>query len=179
MLPETERDRDRGEAPASDLLLPSRRAHDRHFVILNDEKMVAWEMDARTWRFTFVSPHAVAVFGYPLQRWYDEPTFWQDTLLHPGDREWCVGYCSTASSECRDHAFLYRARAADGRVLSIKDVVKVLPDEAGRPALMRGIMEDVTGRSSASELVHATMTDYDAPDLEPARIVLTGEWWDT
>lgn len=172
-----------GAAPPADahggLLLPGREAHFRHLDLLRDAGTVAWEMDARTWRFTFVSPHAVPVFGYPLERWYEEPTFWQDVLLHPDDREWCVGYCSTASAECRDHAFHYRARRADGSGLWVKDVVKVIPDELGHPSRMRGIMVDVTPQiRRAGTRPRAEKLNYHAPELERYRIVLTGEWWD-
>ena len=62
----------------------------RQFVqLLQDLNAVVWEMDAQTWRFTFVSERAERIFGYTLQEWYDDPTFWQERLLHPEDRECC------------------------------------------------------------------------------------------
>ena len=64
---------------------------------------------------------AEKVFGYPVSRWLEEPTFWQDVLLHPDDREWCVHYCTVASGDCRNHAFIYRAVTASRDILWIKD----------------------------------------------------------
>ncbi len=110
---------------------------------------IVWEMDARTWRFTFVSDRAERLLGYPVRRWYDEPTFWQDVLLDPEDRDWAVDFCVTATNEARDHEFLYRARHADGQVVWLKDLVRVVRDEAGGARLLRGVMIDVTKEQTA------------------------------
>lgn len=112
---------------------------------------IVWEMDAQTWRFLFVSERAEHLLGYPVARWLDEPTFWQDTLLHPDDREWAVAFCSTATNEGRDHEFLYRARAADGRILWLKDVVRVVAAPDGTPSLLRGVMVDITREVEADQ----------------------------
>lgn len=158
-------------APLLDVA-PTSDAH-RHFVeTLQGLGAVLWEMDAQTWRFTFVSPRAERLFGYPLARWYDEPTFWQDVLLHPDDREWCVRYCTIASGECRNHAFLYRARRPDGGVLWIKDVVRVIADAEGRPGVMRGLMLDVTDEKREAPHLHGEALEYDSPELEELRRVL-------
>jgi PAS domain S-box-containing protein len=147
-------------------------SHRRFIELLHGLNAVVWEMDARTWRFTHVSPHAERVFGYPVTRWLEEPTFWQDELLHVDDREWCVSYCSIASNECRNHAFLYRARTADGRTVWVKDIVRVIPDAEGRPATMRGVMLDVTDDVAEGRYLRSAAIDYDAPELEEMRAVL-------
>ena len=161
-------------AEGGDLVLPVRTDQvQRQFVeTLHEVNAIVWEMDAVSWRFTYVSPRAERVFGYPLQRWYDEPTFWQDVLLHPEDREWCVFFCTRATGECRNHAFLYRARAADGRIVWVKDVVRVLPDEKGAASLMRGVMVDATDEAAERRHIHGGALDYDAPELADLRSVL-------
>jgi len=161
-------------SPDGDLVLPERsdRAHERFVEVLHDVNTVVWEMDARSWRFTFVSPRAERVFGYPLASWYDEPTFWQDRLLHPDDREWCVHFCTRATGECRNHAFLYRARKADGSIVWVKDVVRVLQDETGAASVMRGVMVDVSDEAAESRYIHGTAIDYDAPELADLRAAL-------
>lgn len=129
-------------------------------------------MEAATWRFTFVSERAERLFGYPIQRWYDEPTFWQDVLLHPADRDWCVSFCSAASRQCRNHAFLYRARTADGGDLWIKDVVRVIAGEGGGPAVMRGIMIDATEEVRGTHPLTSLELNYDAAELADLREIL-------
>ncbi|WP_204304145.1 PAS domain S-box protein, partial [Stenotrophomonas maltophilia] len=42
---------------------------------------IAWEMRLEENRFTYVSPHAERLLGYPLGEWL-QPGFWQRTL-HP------------------------------------------------------------------------------------------------
>ncbi|HEY9612358.1 PAS domain S-box protein [Allocoleopsis sp.] len=111
--------------------------------------VIIWEMDAATWKFTFVSDRAQDILGYPLSQWFDNPRFWQDQLLHPEDRDWCIHFCTTATHEARDHQFEYRAIAADGRVVWLKDLVRVVCEDNGRAKLLRGVMVDITKEKEA------------------------------
>ena len=36
---------------------------------------VLWQADVESWRFTYVTPQAVKLLGYPLEQWY-EKDFW-------------------------------------------------------------------------------------------------------
>ncbi|HEX6369912.1 MAG TPA: PAS domain S-box protein [Longimicrobium sp.] len=118
---------------------------------------IVWEMDARTWRFTFVSDRAEQLMGYPVRRWLEEEGFSQQVLLHPEDRDWAVDFCVTATGEARDHEFLYRTRAADRRIVWLKDLVRVVRDEAGAARLLRGVTVDVT-REKEAEACRAEMS---------------------
>lgn len=158
------------EGAAQDPIVADARTQQRFVEELQDVEPVVWEMDARTWTFTYVSERAERIFGYPLERW-TEPGFWQEVLVDPRDRDWCTGFCLTATNDRRNHAFLYRARTADGRTLWLKDVVRVLPDEEGAPTLLRGVMQDVT-RSYADSAAEGRALDFDDPDLAPLRRML-------
>src|SRR5205085_755845 len=98
---------------------------------------VVWEADAETFQFTFVSPRAERLLGYPVERWTTEPSFWADHL-HPDDRERAVAYCQECTREMRDHEFEYRMRKADGDDIHLRDIVTVVV-EGGRPTKLRGI----------------------------------------
>lgn len=111
--------------------------------------VIIWEMDAVTGKFTFVSDRAQDILGYPLSQWFDNPRFWQDQLLHPEDRDWCIDLCTTATHEARDHQFEYRAITADGRVVWLKDLVSVVCEQNGRAKLLRGVMVDITKEKEA------------------------------
>ncbi len=154
-----------------DPLLPRPGTQQRFLETLQALDAVVWEMDVETWTFTFVSERAERMFGYPLERW-TEPGFWQETLVDAEDREWCAGYCMAATREKRNHAFIYRARTADGRPLWLKDVVRVLADEDGRPALLRGVMVDVTREHPESVPAHERELEYDHPTLEELRRIV-------
>ncbi|MCU9949526.1 bifunctional diguanylate cyclase/phosphodiesterase [Pseudomonas sp. PDM13] len=101
---------------------------------------IAWEMDLTEHRFTYVSPHAERMLGYPLAAWL-EPGFWQRTL-HPEDAECAERFCLDEVSAGRDHSFDYRMLAADGRVFWIRDIVTL--DPQGDPHIIRGLMIDIT-----------------------------------
>ena len=104
---------------------------------------ILWEGDAKTFQFTFVSQAAERILGYPVARWY-EPNFWADVIVHPEDRDDAVAYCALATGQGRDHTFEYRARAADGRLVWLRDIVRVVPGAKGVPESLRGVMVDVT-----------------------------------
>lgn len=108
---------------------------------------IVWECDVRTWKFSFVSPQAELVLGYPVRHWLDEPDFWQ-THIHPDDRGWVMEYCLASSRDKRKYSFEYRMVAADGRTVWLQDIVTVELDEHG-PAILRGIMVDITERKQA------------------------------
>jgi PAS domain-containing protein len=103
------------------------------------EPHIVWECDASTFIFSFVSASAEEALGYPRRRWTDEPTFWADVVLHPEDRDESVSFCAAETGQCRDHAFEYRAKTADGRVVRLRDFVRVVAED-GRPRRLRGIM---------------------------------------
>lgn len=154
-----------------DPILPRAGVHQEFLKMLQDLDAVVWEMDAETWTFTYVSERAERMFGYALERW-TEPGFWQETLVDAEDRDWCTDYCLAATRENRNHAFIYRARTADGRALWLKDVVRVLSDEDGRPVLLRGVMVDVTGEVPESTPQRERELEYADPSLEPLRRIV-------
>ncbi len=113
-------------------------------------RVIVWEADAETFRFTFVSDHAEEILGYPVAQWLREAAFWVN-LIHPDDRERSVELRRQATAQGRDHDFEYRARAADGRVVWLRDVVRAAPDGTGRVRRLRGAMVDITERKQSEQ----------------------------
>jgi PAS domain S-box-containing protein len=111
--------------------------------LVNGLDAIVWEADAQTWKFHFVSQRAEQILGYPVRRWLEEPDFWTQ-VIHPDDRDWAVRLCKAACQQCADHDFEYRAVAADGRVLWLRDIVYVVTNQAGMADRLRGVMFDVT-----------------------------------
>src|SRR5262249_43908665 len=111
-------------------------------------RIIPWEADALTWRFTYVGPQAVEVLGYPLEAW-DEPDFWAQHI-HPDDREGVLGFCREASERRLEYDLEYRMVAADGRTVWLHDVVTVLHD-AGESNQHRGFLLDITDHRHAQE----------------------------
>lgn len=101
---------------------------------------ILWECDATTFVFSYVSPSAELALGWPTRSWITDTTFWAKTVVHEHDAEQAVSYCASETACDRDHAFEYRARTADGRVVRLRDVVRVVPPMEGHPKRLRGVM---------------------------------------
>jgi len=120
--------------------------------LLQDIDAIVWEADPETLQFTYVSRGAERLLGYSLEHWLTKPTFWLD-LIHPDDREDALAICRAAIQDCEDREFEYRVMAADGRVIWIRDIVRVVcrdeesdcPD-SGLAIAVRGVMLDVSDR---------------------------------
>ena len=110
---------------------------------------IVWEADPQTFTFTFVSKQAERILGYPLEQWFEGPSFWPDHM-HPDDRDWAVKFCVDATARGEDHQFEYRMISADGRVVWLNDIVTLhtAPDQS---LILRGLMVDITERKQAEQ----------------------------
>jgi PAS domain S-box-containing protein len=133
---------------------------------------IVWEMDVASFRFTFVSDRAEHLLGYPVRRWVEEPTFWQDVLLHPEDRDWALDFCQSATRDSRDHELEYRAVRADGETVWLRDLVRVVCDEAGRPCRLRGVMVDISEQKKAVQ----ELRKREAQLTEAQMVARIGSW---
>lgn len=107
---------------------------------LSEYNVVVWEGDAATFEFSFVSPNAAQLLGHAAQRWTTEPTFWADVVVHPEDRNDAIAFCALATGQGRDHDFIYRAVAADGTLVWLHDIVRVIRGPRGIAERLRGVM---------------------------------------
>lgn len=114
--------------------------------LVNSLDGIVWEANGETFQFTFVSPQAEKILGYPIQEWL-KPNFWRDHT-HPDDADWCSAYCLDCTRGHEDHEFEYRMIAADGSVVWLHDIVSV-KIEPGGSRYLRGIMFDITQRKQA------------------------------
>ena len=129
----------------------ARRASEQRFHDLVQElDAIVWEADAATLRFTFVSQRAEGILGYPIEHWLRERDFWS-ARIHPEDRERAVALSRAALALGKDHEFEYRAVAADGRHIWLRDIVHVARDTQGEARQLRGLTVDLTERKRAEE----------------------------
>lgn len=122
--------------------LVERRANE----LFADKRVIVWEGDPQTFQFSYVGRSAEEILGFPVQRWTSEATFWGDAVVHEEDRNEAIAFCALATGKCEDHDFVYRAYTADGRVVTLHDVVKVKRGPRGVAELLRGIMIEVPER---------------------------------
>ncbi|MHC5350891.1 bifunctional diguanylate cyclase/phosphodiesterase [Metapseudomonas furukawaii] len=125
------------------------RSSEQHYRgLVESLNAIAWEMRVDDYRYTYVSPHAERLLGYPLAAWL-ELGFWH-RALHPEDAEWATAFCKSETQLGRDHSLDYRMIAADGRVLWVRDIITLIPH--GESRMMRGLMIDIT---EAKQTEHA------------------------
>jgi PAS domain S-box-containing protein len=106
------------------------------------------DADAETFQVTFVNHRAEAILGYSRQEWYADPNFWANHV-HPDDRDWAVALCTKATADGDDHVMQYRMLAADGRVLWVHDMVRVVAGRADGRRQLRSVIVDITERKQA------------------------------
>src|SRR5499426_1833062 len=109
---------------------------------------IVLDADAETFQIVFVNRRAEAILGYSRQEWYADPSFWVNRV-HPDDREWASKLCREATADGRDHVLQYRMLTADGRVLWVHDMVRILAARADGRRLLRSVMVDITERKQA------------------------------
>jgi PAS domain S-box-containing protein len=120
---------------------------------------IVWEVDAETFRFTFVSKQAERILGYPVEQWLG-PTFWVDHL-HPDDHDWAIDFCTDATKRRADHQFEYRMIGADGCAVWVRDLVTVHVQTDGSVRL-RGVMFDITEHKRAEALLYSKEQEFRA-----------------
>jgi two-component system CheB/CheR fusion protein len=115
------------------------QAEQRFQDLLEGLDAIVCEEDAETWRCTYVSRRAADILGYAPDAWLASADF-LDSILHPEDREGVRAY--RAATIAGDHELEYRVRAADGRVVWLRDIVRVV--QRGGVRKLRRLMVDVT-----------------------------------
>jgi PAS domain S-box-containing protein len=100
-------------------------------------------------RWAFVSPQIESVLGYTAEEWQATPDMWYRSL-HPDDRDRAIEEERRTFDDGGALASEYRLLAKDGRVVWIRDEAVVQPGEGG-PAVMNGVMYDVTSQREAEE----------------------------
>ncbi len=119
---------------------------------------VVWEAEPNTFQFTFISQPAQRFFGYPLEDWLTQPTFWADHI-HPDDKAWATGYCTEATAKQQDHDFEYRMITAENGIIWVRELVTVVV-ENDQTVKLCGVMLDITERKAienALQKAHHTL----------------------
>ena len=121
----------------------------------------------------YMSPRAVALFGYPLESWSD-PDFY-GTVLHPDDRDWILAENDLPLTE-DDSVWVseYRMLTADGRTIWIHDESWTVRDENGKAQFVQGCMIDVTEQKQAQAEISRQKQYFEAlVEVSPVAIVVT------
>jgi len=135
-----------------------RESRERYQILIEGIDAIVWEADAVTHQFSFVSPQAEKVLGYPVEQWFKEPTFLIDKI-HPDDREGAIFSRRRGMEKGEDYQLLYRALTADGRYIRVHESVKLISEPTGNKRL-RGLMLDITNMVNLEELLRKSESRF-------------------
>ena len=117
--------------------------HEALAQLVDDVDVILWESGPEGNPFTYVNQAAERLLGYPAERWL-ELDFWANEVVHPDDRVPTMTACSLANDRREDHVLEYRAIAADGRIVWLRDLVRVVVAPDGSFLGQRGVLIDIT-----------------------------------
>ncbi|WP_264875366.1 sensor domain-containing diguanylate cyclase [Vibrio agarivorans] len=119
--------------------------------LLQSTQAIPWALDWNSKRFTFVSDHIEARFGWPNDSWQTVRDW--ISLIHPEDRQKTV---ETWLKKCElgiNHQLEYRCRKVTGEYIWIQDTIHVI-QENGKTTAIAGLMTDISEtKSMESELI--------------------------
>src|SRR5436309_132281 len=118
--------------------------------LLADLHGIAWEADATSMTFTSVSEGVQEILGYDVADWLDDPGFWNDHL-HPDDHDRMVGRLVRIATAGGPFDEEYRLLARDGSWVWIRDVGHAVKDDEGSPAVIRGLMVEITAEKASEQ----------------------------
>ncbi|WP_025763894.1 PAS domain-containing protein [Dyadobacter tibetensis] len=118
--------------------------------LLASVKGIVWEADPVSFKTYYISEHVYDILGYTQDDWTSESDFWIQHL-YPADRPLVVDTVIKALEGDQNFSINYRIRAADGRLVWIRDVVTVIR-KPGMPSRIQGVMIDISSSKRLEEL---------------------------
>lgn len=98
----------------------------------------------------YISPQVQTVLGFSQEEFMSWPRTWVEQI-HPEDRDRVVRELESSRKNNEKFISEYRILSKNGRVLWFHDEATVMRDEAGNPALLQGVMLDITGQKKIEE----------------------------
>jgi diguanylate cyclase (GGDEF)-like protein/PAS domain S-box-containing protein len=100
----------------------------------------------------YVSPQVTELLGISQEDWLTNPYCWRDHV-HPDDIDRAWDEYEDAYRNRRSLSHEYRMVHIDGTELWVSEQAFVIPNEAGEPWLIQGVIFDITERKRAEEQI--------------------------
>ncbi len=126
-----------------------RAADARYRQLLERVQAIVWRAQVPSLSFSFVSPEAEHILGYPARMWLEDPGFWWEHL-HPEDRDATLSRYRQVIVDQGDLEIEYRMIASSGRTVWLQDFVRGVL-ENGQLKELVGVMIDITRRKLLEE----------------------------
>ncbi len=102
----------------------------------------------------------LAVTGYSVEEFTASPLLWHD-MVHDADKSLVLAQSATVISGGRPEPIEYRIRHKSGRVVWVRNTVVPRLDERGRLVSYDGLIEDISERKRAENLVKDILESVD------------------
>ncbi|HET7648373.1 MAG TPA: PAS domain S-box protein [Gaiellaceae bacterium] len=138
-------------------LTEQRRRSERWKRLVQSVDAILWEADLQRLEVTFVSEAVERLLGFPPSQWLGDPGFWR-SRIHPDDLPKAPNCARLPEGDSFE--LEYRIIAADRRIRTFRDFVRVSRDEQGTPLRLSGVLVDVTAHREALERAAAGEARY-------------------
>ncbi len=129
----------------------------RYKILVENLNAVVWETKIGTLTFSYISPKAVDLLGFPKEDWLKEG-FWQ-SRIYEDDRERVIAYERHKAPDTESYQLEYRLVHKNGDVRWVQDMVEVVKVD-NKPALLRGLMLDITDTKVSRLKLRESETRY-------------------
>lgn len=126
--------------------------NDIYKTLLESTKAIPWKIDWASKQFSYIGPQIEPLLGWTPDSWQSVEDW--VARIHEEDRERVFNFCVQQSLQGLDHEADYRALAADGSFVWIRDVVHVIRTNHGEPEALVGFMFDISERKKIEEQLH-------------------------
>ncbi len=128
------------------------KAREDYRMLVEEVPGITYVADIATGAALYVSPQVEDLLGYPRDVHEKNPRFWREAV-HPDDLDRVLS-AGLLGEEGGHFTIEYRVRAADGRMMWVRDDGRIVRGEGGEPLLRRGVVLDITGWKEAEEKLH-------------------------
>src|SRR5690606_22000548 len=119
---------------------------DQYRRLVEETNALVWEGDIDPPCFTYISPQAEKLTGFPVSAWKEPGFLWE--RVPPEEREDTFAMVNRRIAARQDFSVEYRFIRADGSPIWLHDDVKIICDDTGKPVKFRGVMIDITRMKS-------------------------------
>jgi len=111
-------------------------------------------------RCLYVSPQIAQILGASPEEWKNDPSFWIQHV-HAEDRDRALADDAHSRNTGEPLRSEYRMIRKDGSTVWVLDEAIVINDSAGKPALLQGLLFDITDRRSIEQALRHSEERYE------------------
>ncbi|OGD30442.1 MAG: hypothetical protein A2Y56_10865 [Candidatus Aminicenantes bacterium RBG_13_63_10] len=136
-----------------------RTAHERLQTLLSSTSAVFFASEPHgEFRTTYISDNVVQMTGYEPASFIRNSRFWENRL-HPRDKDRVLAEWLQILTR-KSLTLEYRFRRRDGSYLWVREDMRLVEDETGKPREITGFWVDITARRAAEESLRKSEMTY-------------------